>query len=177
MKLVFVSNKITLIVIIILTQVITCEYVTRDLLCNEKICDSVGGRCIDERTCACNENYTTFYIFENFKYCNYLKKSSLIAGFLELFLGLGVGHLYAGRKINGIIKMIICTTCCCIGCSFLAIGMKLQQQNPNIASSPIIQFFLKTYAILINSVLVWQFFDFLLFVSKFYTDGHNLSLY
>ena len=61
--------------------------------------------------CECNMGYSSFDIFglkqENKIQCCYKKKGLLTAFFLELFLGLGLGHFYLGNYAFGCCKIII----------------------------------------------------------------------
>jgi hypothetical protein len=82
--------------------------------CTEKICDLIGGECIDDETCKCRSGFTTLLRNSNLKLCNYERKSSILAAFIELFLGFGLGHLYSGRKIFGIFKLFVSCLLCCI---------------------------------------------------------------
>ena len=144
--------------------------------CNLKVCDSIGGECIDKQTCKCKDRFTSLLRNGNIKLCNYEKKNSIVAAFLELFLGFGLGHIYSERKILGIFKFLLSSLLCCIGCCALAIGMKLDADQRQQRNS-ITMVFLFIYACIFNFLVLWQIIDFIFFIFKIYTDGNNVPLY
>ncbi len=97
--------------------------------CTLSNCGPRNGFCIDEHTCQCHVGYANFkpvtrtYAQEPERYCTYEQGSQLVAFLLEFFFPIGVGHLYAGRIVNGIIKMCFniilpCVLCCVVaGCA------------------------------------------------------------
>ena len=93
--------------------------------CNFKIFDyyKVGSTDEDKKPyCECNMGYSSYDITNlqqnNKVLCCYKKKGQLTAFFLELFLGIGIGHFYLGNYIFGLCKIIIqlflCTTVFCV---------------------------------------------------------------
>jgi len=145
--------------------------------CNKKICDSIGGICIDDHICKCNEGFTTYLRNNNLKLCNYQKKNSVIAAFLELFLGFGLGHLYSGRKIFGIFKMFLSFILCCIGCCAIGIGMKLDSEIRLEQPNTIVVLFYFIFICIFYILIFWQILDFIMFIFKIYTDDNEISLY
>ena len=83
--------------------------------CNFKIFDYYKENSTDEDKlpyCECNSGYSSFDITdlknENSRtLCCYKKKGLLTAFFLELFLGIGIGHFYLGNYIFGLIKLLV----------------------------------------------------------------------
>ncbi len=145
--------------------------------CTKKICDSIGGICIDDYICKCNEGFTTYLRNNNLKLCNYQKKNSVIAAFLELFLGFGLGHLYSGRKIFGIFKMFLSFLLCCIGCCAIGIGMKLDSEIRSEQPNTIVVLFYFIFICIFYFLIFWQILDFIMFIFKIYTDGNEISLF
>ena len=93
--------------------------------CNFKIFDyyKVGSTDEDKKPyCECNMGYSSYDITNlqqnNKVLCCYKKKGQLTAFFLELFLGIGIGHFYLGNYIFGLCKIIIqlflCITVFCV---------------------------------------------------------------
>ena len=144
--------------------------------CTLKVCDSVGGECIDNQTCKCKDRFTSLLRNKNIKLCNYEKKSSIVAAFIELFLGFGLGHIYTERKIYGIFKFFLSSLLCCIGCCAVAIGMKLHGDQREERNSVVMAFYF-IYACIFNSLVLWQITDFIFFIFKIYTDGNNVPLF
>jgi TM2 domain-containing membrane protein YozV len=142
------------------------------------ICDEVGGTCHGDQICQCKDAYTTLPEEKNHKLCNYAKKSKILFTVLELFIGFGVGHLYAERKVNGALKLIIYLLLCCISCCAVGLGIKFEQERVQGApESSAVKFFFFIYAIILNIILTWQLFDFLMIMFGFYSDGNDIPLY
>lgn len=147
------------------------------------ICDEIGGTCYEDENkknqiCQCKDDYTTLPEEKNHKLCNYAKKSKILFTVLELFIGFGIGHLYADRKVNGSLKLIIYLILCCISCCAVGLGIKYEQQRSQDGpESHAVKFFFFIYAIILNIILTWQLFDFLMIMFGFYDDGNNIPLY
>lgn len=98
---------------------------TTTTICTSSNCGPRNGFCIDLNTCQCQIGYANFETEESpaGQYCTYQQKSQLVAFLLEFFFPIGVGHLYAGRIVNGLIKMgfnvlLPCLLCCLLaGCT------------------------------------------------------------
>jgi hypothetical protein len=143
--------------------------------CAQGLCDTTGGTCIDGM-CICLKGYTTYLSSRNHTLCNYAQKSSITAGLLELFFGNGTGHFYAGRSINGLVKLcsslFFCFSCCCS--IFL---IRKLEEDVRTAGHPHISF-LFIFALTIGTSLVfWQVVDSILFLFGIYYDGNNTPLY
>jgi len=86
-------------------------------ICNTDNCSPLNGRCSPNRDiCKCLDGFVNIDLQpENKKerYCEYEQSTQLIAFLLETFFPFGVGHLYCGRTINGLFKLIfnICVPC------------------------------------------------------------------
>ena len=80
-----------------------------------------GGFCIESFICQCQVGFvdkqdsqpqttSTEPVVGDPKpilYCNYKQKSQLTSFLLEFIFPIGIGHLYAGRILNGILKMLL----------------------------------------------------------------------
>ena len=141
-------------------------------LCKE-ICDEFGGQCLEENICQCKDSYTTLPSDNNYKFCNYQKKSKIIAAVIELFIGFGIGHFYALRNVYGYLKLMIYFILCCIGCCSVAIGVKFEQEYPNTENHAV-KFFFCIYASILNFIVTWQLFDFFMIMFGVYYDGNNI---
>jgi hypothetical protein len=146
------------------------------LICDNKICDEIGGICISNDLCNCKEMFTTYPTHYDYKYCNYEKKRKITTAFLELLVGFGTGHFYCGRIVNGSFKLIIYIILCCLSFCTIAMVAKLTEDGrENYINS--IHFFLNIYGLIVNIILIWQIYDFLMFLTGVYNDGNNISLY
>lgn len=142
--------------------------------CTVKICHEEGGKCVNETTCECNEDYTTLSTDKSYKLCNYKKKSRYSTAIIELFVGFGVGHLYSDRRVNGYFKLMLFMLLCCVAACSIAVGVRFEQDHPN-SENAVVKFFFCIYACTFNIILTWQIFDFLMFVLGFYKDGNNIA--
>lgn len=88
------------------------EIYTSQATCNDSNCSNGYGECIDNQ-CLCAAGYTTIEGISNradsldFKYCNYVYKYKDTALMYELVLPFGMGHLYALRYQNFLLKFLI----------------------------------------------------------------------
>lgn len=69
------------------------------------------------QNCICDEGWTNLSIDDSVKCC-YHRKSQFSAFFLEIGIGFGLGHLYIGNSVTGLIKLISCVFLCCGGWIF-----------------------------------------------------------
>ena len=93
--------------------------------CNFKLFDyyKVGSTEEDKKPhCECNMGYSSYDITnlkqDNKVLCCYKKRGLLTAFFLELFLGIGIGHFYLGNYYFALFKIIVqaflCVTVFCV---------------------------------------------------------------
>jgi len=133
------NSKISIILIIInyITSKLVKDCEISNYCGSEKYACSIYGNCNfrifdyykpgsaedDKRPyCECNNGYSSYDITglkqENKVLCCYKKKGQLTAFFLELFLGIGLGHFYLGNYIFAVCKIIIqiflCVTLFCV---------------------------------------------------------------
>jgi hypothetical protein len=146
------------------------------ILCSIDNCDEYGGICDENNTCECKENYTTLPTHKSHKFCNYERKHKIAIAFLELLVGFGMGHFYCGRKINGSIKLMIFIILCC-GC-FCAVAFmaKISEEHRDNHNEVLLVLF-KFYGTISNIFIIWQTYDFLMFLTGVYKDGNNIPLY
>lgn len=172
----YVRDNIIYLICLLTLDVVLCGNNNNNTFCNT-ICDEVGGVCIEDSICKCIEPYTTLPNESNYKLCNYAKKSKLIAAFLELFIGFGIGHFYTERKINGYLKLMLYMLLCCVGCCSIAIGLRFNSDNPDgPTGNQAAKFFFFIYACVLNFMMAWQIFDFFLMIFGVYVDGNNIEL-
>ena len=91
-------------------------------LCSYSNCNPRTGNCIDKNICQCSIGYADISFITQQPadrlYCTYQQKNQLTAFLLEFVFGIGIGHFYAGRVINGLLKFLLfgfilpCSVCC-----------------------------------------------------------------
>lgn len=147
------------------------------LTCNKENC--LYGRCIDEGTCVCLQGYATnlnkqqqnYHLEKNQDktFCNYKLKEQIVAFLLETLLVLGFGHIYAGRLIFGIVKMI---------CIILFIGVDCIIKNSINEKSLKAKNLYYSLSLAIYFILIlFQLFDIVMLGLNKYTDGNGMPLY
>lgn len=131
-----------------------------------------NGECTSSHVCKCEEGYAN--IKSNSKiYCSYKQKSQLAAFLFELFLPFGVGHLYVGRYLFGITKMIIVTSPLTI-CLFTFLGILVSDKFLNGGNSSLVCIGVVFLFSIVG--LVWWVADLVLFGTNNYSDGNNVPL-
>lgn len=135
-------------------------------LCNEQICPRESGECIND-LCLCAPGYTTFYNnekdYKGKQFCNYAYIYKDWAIWFELCLPFGVGHFYARRYVNGIMKFILFWFL-----SFVKVIFKKTVRGyPDLLK--------------ISHILLWVFgilyvVDYFGFTFDFYLDGNNMKM-
>ena len=134
----------------------------------------VHGQCITNNTvCQCNEGYITEETNKSNMKCTYKQKSQLAAFLFELFLPFGVGHLYVGRYLFGITKMIIVTSPLTI-CLFTFLGILVSDKFLNGGNSSLVCIGVVFLFSIVG--LVWWVADLVLFGTNNYSDGNNVPL-
>ena len=137
------------------------------VVCNKDTCPKSRGVCNENNECVCIKGYDTIDdLSRGDFYCNYRKKSKLIAFLLEFVLGFGSGHFYLGKTILATIKMVYTSLTCLMFCQFHSIK-KITE--------------LKRFAIPLERVLlvgwaIWQILDGILIAFGFYKDGNGYEL-
>ena len=93
------------------------------VICNKYTCPKSRGICNEDNECVCVKGYDTIDdLSRGDFYCNYRKKSKLIAFLLEFVLGFGSGHFYMGHTTLGTIKMIYTSLTCLLFCQYYSIS-------------------------------------------------------
>ena len=88
-------------------------------ICNQYTCPKGRGVCKEDNTCACLRGYSTIDSTKHGDfYCNYKKKSQVVAFLLEFIMSFGSGHFYVGNYIIGVLKMIFTAFTCLLFCQF-----------------------------------------------------------
>jgi hypothetical protein len=130
--------------------------------CNADNCAS-PNMCINGSTCKCAHGFAHTHV-DGGKLCTYPQKRQLLAFFLELLFASGVGHLYAGRLVYGIIKM----------CFILIIpAVLLFWAFYSKEKNSIILIILSTLCFL---VLTWHLVDLVMLGMNKYNDGEGVPL-
>ena len=137
------------------------------IVCNKYTCPKNRGECNEENECVCIKGYDSVddLSLGDF-YCNYKKKSKLIAFLLEFVLGFGSGHFYMGKTVLATIKMIYTSITCLLFCQYHSIR-KITE--------------LKRFAVPLERGLlvgwaIWQILDGILISFNFYKDGNGYEL-
>ena len=137
------------------------------IVCNKYTCPKNRGECNEENECVCIKGYDSVddLSLGDF-YCNYKKKSKLIAFLLEFVLGFGSGHFYMGKTVLATIKMIYTSITCLLFCQYHSIR-KITE--------------LKRFAVPLERGLligwaIWRILDGILISFNFYKDGNGYEL-
>ena len=137
------------------------------VVCNKYTCPKSRGVCNEDNECVCIKGYDTIDdLSRGDFYCNYKKKSKLMAFLLEFVLGFGSGLFYMGHTTLGTIKMIYTSLTCLMFCQYHSIR-KITE--------------LKSFAVPLERILLvgwaaWQIIDGLLIAFGFYKDGNGYKL-
>ena len=126
-------------------------------LCNEKNCPPTRGTCSSENFCYCFDGYIS--TFETPTQCDYEQKDRVLYFLLEFILSFGIGHLYVGKCIYGLIKMACYVSICVI------YFFKFHKKKGIDAAR--IRFFLGL------NYCIWQLIDGLCIFRGTYTDGNG----
>ena len=137
------------------------------VICNKYTCPKSRGICNEDNECVCVKGYDTIDdLSRGDFYCNYRKKSKLIAFLLEFVLGFGSGHFYMGHTTLGTIKMIYTSLTCLLFCQYHSIS-KITE---------IKRFAVPLERILLIGWAIWQILDGLMISFDFYKDGNGYEL-
>ena len=168
MKLNFLSpiNFTYFLSLIILTKQTYFDVIRPLINCN-KYYPKNRGFCNEENECICSKGYETVddLVLGDF-YCNYKKKSKLIAFLLEFVLGFGSGHFYMGKTTLATIKMIYTSITCLLFCQYHSIRKITELKRVAV---PLERILLVGWAI-------WQILDGILISFGFYKDGNGYEL-
>ena len=136
-------------------------------ICNKYTCPKNRGTCNDKNECVCIKGYDTVDdLSKGDFYCNYRKKSKLIAFLLEFVISFGTGHFYMGNVVLATIKMIFTTLTCFLFCQID--NFKVITEYKRVAVP------LERYTLFIW--IIWQIVDGLLIFFGFYNDGNGHDL-
>ena len=131
-----------------------------------------NGKCTSKDICTCEDGYLNFKSNSPI-YCSYKQKSQLAAFLLELFLPFGIGHLYVGRTLFGITKMIIVTSPVTI-CLFTFLGILVSDKFLSGGNSSL---FCIGFVFVFSIIgIIWWIADLVIFGTNNYLDGNNLPL-
>jgi hypothetical protein len=125
------------------------------------------GVCLNETACLCLPDYANIYIKEESLQqirCSYKKKKLIIAGLLELFLPLSLGHFYVLQVNFGLIKLIYNVLVYSLCCVLFVKSNEVKQSSIFIC------------LMLSCLIPVWNFTDMFLFFTGYYKDGYGVAL-
>jgi hypothetical protein len=135
--------------------------------CNLENCPALQGYCRSDK-CLCLEGYITISDGNNFKFCNYKQKESIISLLLESFGLFGVGHLYAGRIYYGLSKIFCFFIFICLGSQFVITLLK-EESDTQIA------YYVKLLISLgcLGVPIAWHLVDLYKWANNMYKDGND----
>lgn len=125
------------------------------------------GVCLDQNSCLCLPEYANIYIkAESLKHvsCSYKKKKLVIAGLLELFLPLSLGHFYVQQVQLGLLKLaynLFVYSFCCV----------LFAKSSEVSNNLIV-----ICLVLSCLIPIWNVADMFLFFTGYYRDGNGVPL-
>ena len=104
--------------------------------------------------------------------------------FLELFLTCGIGHLYAGRIVPGIIKFIFALLFCVIYCAlkyYLHSDEKTDifsaaNDNPDSDSADTEKYLGFLFCVICCGLFFWQIVDLVILGLNNYKDGNGVPM-
>ena len=136
--------------------------------CNNNLnCFYPYGICVNSTTCMCMPEYANIHIRNHQEmFCSYQKKKVLIAGMLELFLPLGLGHFYAEHNTLALIKICYNFIVYFFGCILYYRGI---HENSKFGS-------VGTCVILTCIIPLWNLFDVFMFFTYNYRDGFGVPM-
>ena len=149
-------------------------YFARFIQCNPNTCKSPPNQCVDANTCRCGPGYANLDNYSTREYCTYEQKKQLTAFLLELFLGMGIGHLYCIRIWKGILKMILGLLPCVLIC---VVNMKHLSFKMDPSSTPGTRIILYTMILSCCVYVVWEIVDIFMFGFNKYNDGFGVPLF
>ena len=137
-------------------------------VCNSQSCRLPFAYCRTPTICHCTKGYANYQESRTSSQftlpCTYVQKKQLIAFALEFFFPLGVGHFYAKRITNGVLKLffIILTPC-------LLLCVNISGKNGGVGTAALSTFYsVCTFA--------WFITDLILFGMNNYNDGNDVPL-
>jgi hypothetical protein len=136
-----------------------------------KNCFLPFGVCVNETTCMCMPDYANVKLnkdsfVENNLSCSYKKKKVVVAATLELFLPLGLGHLYAEKYKFAIIKITYNFVVYGYGYVLYYKGLTDNSKISSIA-----------FCIILTCLIpLWNLVDVALFFTYTYKDGNGIPM-
>ena len=170
----FLSKSIIFQLLILLITFNFILNLEKPITCIKESCYPLGGNCNSEGTCTCFEGYLTDK--SKILKCDYQQTSAIKAGLIEMATGCGLGHFYAGRKFNGILKFFIVALFCTM-CSSSFVMIKKIREEVEAEDHPYVTFMVVMAAVIKVVIVCWQILDGFLFFMKFYRDGKDFPLY
>jgi hypothetical protein len=148
---------------------------SQEIFCGNDMCHPVGGKCVDNK-CICQGGYISANLSTFHTSCNYKQKSKLKAGLIEMFLGCGIGHFYAGRSFFGTIKLVFYSLFCSCCCYSLYIIRKIRREE-EAEDHPYASLLFFCSMAYLGLLVLWQILDGFLFWFGIYSDGKGVNMY
>jgi len=133
--------------------------------CNATSC--VNGNCITPGACECSPGWAQ--LNNTNQMCGYPLKSQLTAFCLEFFLVFGIGNMYAGRALHGVLKFIIFLSVIVLDIIFRHCFKSYKWG----VKTKLNYLFLFLYF----ACLFWYVFDLVMFALNKYTDNNSMPLW
>jgi hypothetical protein len=133
--------------------------------CNAENCPEERGECVTSKRCLCKVGHANLY--NDNLFCDYPQKSQKLSFLLEFCLFFGIGHIYSGRYILGIAKLLFIATAITLDCFFKRMDAKSKDKNS------LIMFVYSLYLV----ALLWQIFDIVMIGLNKYTDGNGVPMF
>lgn len=152
------------------------EFNFNDLLivkgeCSPNNCKETG-KCTNS-DCVCNDGYAQDPKNPKPKSsdmrCNYKLKSQALYFIIEMFTWIGIGHIYAGRLLYGLVKLVVVLLIITIDC-FLR---KFFSRDRGSKSSNILFWMVYLFYFFI---LFWQVFDLVMIALNKNLDGNGMTI-
>jgi len=137
--------------------------------CNNNTCNNDKGHCINTAVCMCKDGWAQQKDTEDNGMCNYKMKDQLTAFLLELIFIVGIGHLYCGRILHGIFKLIFWAAI--IVCDIL-FRCVFKSYNWKTRKCINLLFFILYIIAIFGHTL-----DIMMFAMNKYKDGKHMPLY
>ena len=142
--------------------------------CTGQTCPFPYSYCTTSTNCHCNAGWANYQQattgFVNPLPCQYEQKKQFVAFLLEVIFPFGVGHLYAKRTLNGILKLLfIIFTPCFMCCIAICCGVSLPEK--------VGPFFIMAIGALYGlGSAAWLIIDLIFFAINKYNDGNGVPL-
>jgi TM2 domain-containing membrane protein YozV len=141
-----------------------------EVTCTYDICPPTQGYCKGEK-CVCLEGFITIVNEKSTTLCNYKQKNVMVSLLLESFGLIGFGHIYAGRFLAGIVKLVCFYVIICYGSQFVIVFMK---ENTDTDAAYWVKLLISAACLTIP--VIWHLIDLYKWSNNSYLDGNGQQL-